>query len=1194
MSGDVNWPALHQDVWSSCQLFRDQIREEQSLTKELALLWDDYHREARHERCLLGWLRLVHSGNWKKDDPAFETVDESHFVKSTTFALKPFGKFAKFLRRNPVYLVVCATLCTSTGKLESMFDLERERVQLADTIASSLFGHWRDPCERRLFRETFRQQLSGELRAGTTRGQQLNNATDFFMDCGSPRPIRTRVIALLVKQHSVQLAALTFQPVMRALLHANQIAQNPVLGADNEAAAMTLCREAGPFVDSLLSLTHHWPWQVLLLLGDLFAFSKQHWPDTYTTDCSLLVRGVLYRDGVLACLQQPDLHGVNAGASMSDPERHNMALVAQLLEQIIDGQPFHPAHQLHTCNEFVLAQQPALRDALAQVVRLAEAAVVVHTRDETAVDSAGTAARLEQVSICVSGDELLNIHGILFRHKDSLKKWLEIVHGPHLPSATSTSTQSSAQGSTDESLGELLQFSELGHKMTDKERDKCRRSFLLINIQDFHLPNHHLMLPLLSRFEQGKSFDDKCSSSAGCLRQLAALLPQLPADLVLGLPVVDLQAFLTHAQRQLQLVVDRLGVLPKSWARGVMDDMEWDSMARLLAIVTRMLHAIDSQELRPKESLSSWLAQLHSTFQAGFAKLSQDCRVGFPLRLRRLRHALCGSRAVLDKLRKHNLFLDGLAFAPHILRMADRLVLHGQLQLPATVHSRRSIAAAEDVASLGPRKKTHMLDCSSIEGFVRQYQEYQQSFQESPVVSAQVLHAFLRLVHKSLSLLPLSSSPLVSSVPPAKPSSRASPERMAGRSSGRTSTRTSRQASPSMSPASSPRSNNNSREDVTPLLHTSEVRERAMDVIEQHICTQLYGAMFAPHGSQEWFSDTVLSWKLDYLRATQPRDLGVSMDADPCLWQTAVSELQQLHLYRSPDEKMNCLMRCVKTVSKILQSEVGWMSGVSVVDADTALSALVYAIIRARPQSLGANLYYISLYLMPEKMTDMRGGGGQLGYCLTQFNLARSFIDQLDNLPQEKLSHRTNLQSNREQPNNAIPPQTANRLPFLFRVLNEDTSKQELFLNFCRTRQPPCDQHLLFLLQVHRFKAMQDVCDKASYARQMYAKYIGEQRRYQVAVISDEQRETILLALQVAEEALAARDRCQGATPPVPARPASMLAKIRSKTFRKTKGAGNSAKRDTTLGVVALDNVFDDLLEAISSRLLQLAQFRPF
>lgn len=122
------------------------------------------------------------------------------------------------------------------------------------------------------------------------------------------------------------------------------------------------------------------------------------------------------------------------------------------------------------------------------------------------------------------------------------------------------------------------------------------------------------------------------------------------------------------------------------------------------------------------------------------------------------------------------------------------------------------------------------------------------------------------------------------------------------------------------------------------------------------------------------------------VKAEYDRERQKEADMLRVLWGRPCEELCGLEDALTPLRKLLCLTRTIKLIFENLKA----LSRGATFDADTCLSALIGVIIHTPPIRLIANIQYINSFRHINKLD------GEDQYCITQFNLAISFISNAD------------------------------------------------------------------------------------------------------------------------------------------------------------------------------------------------------
>lgn len=105
-----------------------------------------------------------------------------------------------------------------------------------------------------------------------------------------------------------------------------------------------------------------------------------------------------------------------------------------------------------------------------------------------------------------------------------------------------------------------------------------------------------------------------------------------------------------------------------------------------------------------------------------------------------------------------------------------------------------------------------------------------------------------------------------------------------------------------------------------------------------------------------------------------------------CPWPSAQAEISIINAYKSPKDKLTCVMRCCQTIESLCRLS----SGRSATSADDITPVLVYVLLQANPSSLLSNIQYINGFYSNRLQ-------GEEAYWWTQFHAAVEFLKTLCN-----------------------------------------------------------------------------------------------------------------------------------------------------------------------------------------------------
>jgi len=119
-----------------------------------------------------------------------------------------------------------------------------------------------------------------------------------------------------------------------------------------------------------------------------------------------------------------------------------------------------------------------------------------------------------------------------------------------------------------------------------------------------------------------------------------------------------------------------------------------------------------------------------------------------------------------------------------------------------------------------------------------------------------------------------------------------------------------------------------------------------------------------------------LSWLEFYHLEIPPKD--------PNLLELAMSELRRMNDYKSPRDKLICVLNACRVIGNVLQTVGGEKTG-----ADDFLPLLIYCVIHSNPLNLKSNVEYIQDYRHPSRMH------GEEAYFFMTLCSAVAFIQQI-------------------------------------------------------------------------------------------------------------------------------------------------------------------------------------------------------
>ena len=166
--------------------------------------------------------------------------------------------------------------------------------------------------------------------------------------------------------------------------------------------------------------------------------------------------------------------------------------------------------------------------------------------------------------------------------------------------------------------------------------------------------------------------------------------------------------------------------------------------------------------------------------------------------------------------------------------------------------------------------------------------------------------------------------------------------------------------------------------------------ERACDDIEKFVMTKLHDSVFAVDAAEAQEDEQLQTWltRLQFLRVEH---LAISPEyRTHAPWLSAQQELAKISSYRTPRDKLVCILNCCKRINSALSQASAGGHG-----ADEFFPVLLFVTLSAAPPGLHASLQYIVRFRHPSKLVS------ESAYYLTHMQSALTF---LSNVQPEQLS----------------------------------------------------------------------------------------------------------------------------------------------------------------------------------------------
>jgi hypothetical protein len=160
--------------------------------------------------------------------------------------------------------------------------------------------------------------------------------------------------------------------------------------------------------------------------------------------------------------------------------------------------------------------------------------------------------------------------------------------------------------------------------------------------------------------------------------------------------------------------------------------------------------------------------------------------------------------------------------------------------------------------------------------------------------------------------------------------------------------------------------------------------DRTCDGVEKFVMTKLYDRVFASESS-EAREDRQLHLWLQRLQFLRVEHLAISPEYQELApWTSAQQELAKISSYRTPRDKLVCILNCCKRINSALAQASAGGHG-----ADEFFPVLLFVTLRAAPAGLHASLLYISRFRHASKLVS------ESAYYLTHLQSAMSFLSSV-------------------------------------------------------------------------------------------------------------------------------------------------------------------------------------------------------
>jgi Rab5 GDP/GTP exchange factor len=166
-----------------------------------------------------------------------------------------------------------------------------------------------------------------------------------------------------------------------------------------------------------------------------------------------------------------------------------------------------------------------------------------------------------------------------------------------------------------------------------------------------------------------------------------------------------------------------------------------------------------------------------------------------------------------------------------------------------------------------------------------------------------------------------------------------------------------------------------------------EVKSQALDFFEKCIMTHHYKNLFSTTDDEE--KDQIVQKRIRQLNWINAKHLVCSIDETNeevrDLVYSAITELVAMDSFATPQEKLECIVSCCRSIFTLLKSTIGGPAS-----ADEFLPALIFVVLKANPARMHSNMNYINRFSNAQRIMS-----GETGYYFTNLCCAISFIENL-------------------------------------------------------------------------------------------------------------------------------------------------------------------------------------------------------
>lgn len=163
-----------------------------------------------------------------------------------------------------------------------------------------------------------------------------------------------------------------------------------------------------------------------------------------------------------------------------------------------------------------------------------------------------------------------------------------------------------------------------------------------------------------------------------------------------------------------------------------------------------------------------------------------------------------------------------------------------------------------------------------------------------------------------------------------------------------------------------------------------------LDCLEKHVLNMIHDLAYDSVVPCTMDDDEELKRQLELLQFLPADALDIPPDLqNDVVWTIAGNELKKINAYRTPGEKIACVIACASLITRTLGAAKLKAGESADTGADDFLPIFIWVVLRAKCPFLYRNTEYISIFHQPTRLMGMGG------YCLMNLRSALEFLREL-------------------------------------------------------------------------------------------------------------------------------------------------------------------------------------------------------